>query len=442
MNSIEMTVSTIEKHGLISKNDKILVGLSGGADSVSLLHILHSLSGMYGITVYAAHINHNMRPTAERDMEYSRLLCKRLGIEFFCHSADVSGFAEKNGLSSEEAGRRIRYDFFDKVCRENKIDKTATAHNLNDNAETIFMNFIRGSGTSGLKGIPYRRGNIIRPILDLTREQTEEYCRANSLEFMTDETNRERLYTRNKIRLDLIPYIEKNINENFIRRIAGNSDIISDEDDFMDEIAGDVFNKVFSREKDRCGNNVFILDTSKLVSCRKAVLRRVFLIYFCKIYDTDKHMERRFIDSAIMLMNGQSGRSLDLPGNIVLSNEYGTLRAYINKSSEFNMPEIVKTYNVPAGKTSAENIFIRPEFADTLSVRAKKDGDYFYPEGMEGRKKLKKLFSDLKIPVSKRSAVPIVVSGDEIVWIAGIRADRRFVALPGEISVKLEIRYN
>lgn len=430
-------INTIEKHSLINKEDKILAGLSGGADSVCLIHILKTLSEMYNMKVYAAHINHNMRKTADRDMNYSVELCERLGIECFVKSADVILFAKENKISSELAGRKIRYDFFDEICRNHNINKIATAHNMNDRAETIFMNFIRGSGLGGLCGIPYARGNIIRPVMDLTRGEIEEYCRDSGLDFMTDETNLETVYTRNKLRLDVIPYIQKNINKNFIRRIVENSDIIMQENDFIQGIAEDIFEKAF-----KISSGVYSLDISKLTGCHTAVLRRVMSIYFGKIYNTAHNMEHKFIDAAIFLMRGESGKSIDLPQNIVLKNEYGILSAEkrAEKYSKENY-KIIKEYNVLSEKPSKNSIFIKTEFADNLSVRFKKDGDYFYPYGMEGRKKLKKFFSDMKIPKQMRENIPLIVSEmDEIIWVAGIRADRRFLSDAGEIGVKIEVR--
>lgn len=434
---ISEVINTIEKHKLIQNGDKILAGLSGGADSVCLVHILKALSEIYNISIYAAHINHNIRESAARDMEFSAQLCEKMGIECFIKSADVNKYARENKIGTEEAARKIRYDFFEEICGKNDINKIATAHNQNDLAETVLMNFIRGSGLGGLCGIPYRRGRIIRPLLDISRSKTEEYCRRNNLKFMTDETNFERIYTRNKLRLDVIPYIQENINKNFIRRIAENSDIIIQENDFMKNCAENIFTQAFEFREGR-----YTLDISRLEGCHTAIVRRVMLMYFGKIYNTEKNMDKNFADAAVRLMKGQSGKSIDLPDNVILKNEYGILYAQKKTalpeySGEINL---IKTYGVKSEKPDKNRIFIKPEFAEGLSLRYKKDGDYFYPYGMEGGKKLKKFFSDLKLPQHIRGRIPLVVSkDDEIVWIAGIRADRRFLAEEGSTGVQVEI---
>lgn len=440
MSIISQAINTIEKHALLQKGDKVLAGLSGGADSVCLLHILKSISEMYNITIYAAHINHNIRETADRDMEFSVRLCDKLGIECFVKSADVVGYARENKTGTEDAARRIRYDFFDEVCRGYNIDKIATAHNLNDRAETVLMNFIRGSGLGGLGGIPYRRGNIIRPVLDLTREETERYCRENRLEFMTDETNFEKIYTRNKIRLDVVPYIQENINKNFIRRIVENSDIIIQENDFMKQYAGEIFSQAL-----KASGGKYMLDISRLDGCHEAIVRRVMLMYFHRIYDNPENMGKKFVDAAVRLMHGQSGKFIDLPGNVVMKNEYGFLAAEkkCGNPEEYAAEKrykIIKEYGAEAKKPDKNRIFIKPEFAGGLSLRFRKDGDHFYPYGMEGGKKLKKFFSDMKIPKEMRGRIPLLVSeNDDIMWVVGMRADRRFLALTGS-SVKIQVK--
>lgn len=438
MNSIHKVIKTIEKHNLIIPHDKILVGLSGGADSVTLLHILYSLSEKYSLTLYAAHINHNMRPTAKRDEDFSRNLCEKLGIEFFVKSADVNAFAKEKSISGEEAGRIIRYDFFDEICKKYKITKIATAHNQNDSAETILMNFIRGSGLKGLIGIPYKRDNIIRPILDLSRDEIENYCKENSLEFMTDETNLTNVYTRNKLRLDVIPYIQNNINSNFTNRIVENSDIIAEENDFIEQYAYNLFTEAIKYE-----NGIYSINSKLLKDCHTAVLRRIMMMYLAKVYNTQKHLERKFIDSSISLMKGQSGKILNLPDNIVLKNDYGILYAVKNIQHTAKNIKIIKTADVLAEKPSKKYIYLKPEFADRIVLRTRKDGDFFYPYGMEGRKKLKNFFSDIKLSRDKRENQPLLVSeNDDIIWVVGLRADRRFLADIGENSIRIEVKTN
>ena len=186
-------LNKIEKYMLaneIMPRKSVLIGLSGGADSVALTHLLYQLGKKYGFSMFAAHINHCLRgDDAVRDERFSADFAKSLGIRFFSHKADVRAIAEKEKISEETAGRNVRYSFFEKVMSENGIECCATAHHRNDNAETIFMNFVRGSGVNGLCGIPVRRGAFIRPLLCLSRTEIESYCRENGLSFVTDGTN-------------------------------------------------------------------------------------------------------------------------------------------------------------------------------------------------------------------------------------------------------------
>ena len=196
---------TIEKYNLINEDDKILVGVSGGPDSMTLLIILHSL----GYNLCVAHINHGLRENAVLDEEYVVNYCKDNNIPCFTKHLQLK--ENLNGMTIEEAGRKARYDFFEEISLKESCTKIATAHNSNDNAETVIMNMIRGSGLSGLKGIEPNRGKIIRPLIEVSRKEIESFCKEKNVNPRHDESNDETEYTRNKVRLELIPYVEKNI---------------------------------------------------------------------------------------------------------------------------------------------------------------------------------------------------------------------------------------
>ncbi len=200
----------IKKHNLISPGDSIVCGLSGGADSCAMVSILHSMSLEMGFSLVCAHINHGLRgKEADRDELFAESFAKSLKLPFFCKHANVSAYAKQRGISPEEAGREIRYEFFREVLLKTHSNKIATAHNKNDNAETILMHIVRSSGIKGICGIPPKRGEIIRPILALSREEIEAYCKENGICYVTDSTNAETDYTRNKFRLEIIPALEK-----------------------------------------------------------------------------------------------------------------------------------------------------------------------------------------------------------------------------------------
>ena len=225
---IDKVLKTIRQYNMFSPGDNCVVALSGGADSVSLLHILLALSDELGINIYAAHINHGIRgESADADEVFVRQMCERLDIALFSKSADVTRFAEQNNKGIEHAGRLIRYDFLDSIDLPNK--KIATGHTKNDCAETILMNIIRGCSTAGLGGILPVRDNIVRPVIELTREETVRFCRENDISYVTDESNFSREYTRNSVRLELIPYIQRHFNPNIVETLTKNAKIIGDE---------------------------------------------------------------------------------------------------------------------------------------------------------------------------------------------------------------------
>ncbi|MBQ6530500.1 MAG: tRNA lysidine(34) synthetase TilS, partial [Clostridia bacterium] len=232
----------IETNELLQRGDKVLVGLSGGADSVCLTHALQSLSEQLGIEVYTAHVNHGIRgEEAVRDEEFAKSFSEKLGISCFTARLNIPEDARQKSISEETAGRIARYDFFNRIAAENRLTKIATAHNRNDNAETLLMNFMRGSTVKGLGGIPVRRGNIVRPILCLTRAEIEEYCRENSLEYVTDSTNNETIYTRNKIRRELIPLIERTYNPNFVTTATENAVLTAEDNAYIAKQAENAF---------------------------------------------------------------------------------------------------------------------------------------------------------------------------------------------------------
>lgn len=421
---------TVTEKKLISKGDKILIGLSGGADSVCLTHALYTLSKDLGFTVFAAHLNHHIRGAeADNDADFAREFSNSLGIKFILGNADVPSYAKAAGISEEEAGRELRYAFFYDAAQSEGFTKIATAHNRNDNAETIAMNFMRGTSIKGLSGIPYRRGNVIRPILDITRAEVEEYCKASGLEYVTDSTNLADDYTRNKIRHSVIPLIEE-FNPNFINTVSKNAEIIKSEEDYT------------SREADKAYNALFDgygIEVSGLFSCHIAIARRIIRKMIGNVLDI-RYIASDFTDDIIALAReNQSGKSINLPKNSVARIEYGKL--IIDKADEpidyeYKIPLNTDVYIKEAGITLRFEIanerkndgaqYFSGVDIDSIAVRNRRNGDCFYPAGMGGRKKLKDYFIDEKISRGDRQKLPIVTFNGEIGYIIGYRRDERF----------------
>lgn len=421
--------------GLIEYGDKILVGFSGGADSVCLLHYLYTNREKLGIEVMAAHINHGLRGnSADNDERFCKDFCEKRGIAFFSQRVDVKAVAKQTGISEETAGRKVRYDFFNKICTDYGINKIATAHHKNDLAETVVMNFIRGAGIKGLSGIPQIRGNIIRPMLDMTRNEVENYCKEYNLDFVTDETNFENIYRRNKIRLDLIPYIQKEFNGGFVNSVTENAKSISDDNAFIQEFADKEFNKRVRKEK-----NGFSLEIDNIPN---SLRRRIFIrmMECCGVRDiTFAHIKS--VDD--LWHKNETGKMCNLPDGVTAEILYG--RLYIggrrDKTDDFEYDiKIGECTEIPeAGitvliqKDDKNGTFV---LDGDLKVRSRRIGDVFYPSGMKGKKKVKDYFINEKIPAEERQKIPLLICGGEIAMIIGKRRDRRFIGKG--YSVKIE----
>ncbi len=430
--------STLLKSGLIKSGDKILVGLSGGADSVCLTHALWSVKEEVGIEIMTAHVNHMIRGArAAHDALFASEFSRSLGLKCVTAEINIPKIAKVNALSEETAGREERYKFFAQTLERYGFNKIATAHNLNDSAETITMNFMRGGALSGLSGIPAKRGDIIRPLLGISRAEIEDYCRENSLNYVTDATNADDKYTRNRIRNTLIPFIERDFNPDFINGVTRNAEIIRAEDEYMSDTAKEEYRRIVKNHT---------VEISELLSCHTAVARRIVRLMISSRGDA---AQADFVLKTLELAEkNKSGSYINLPGGKTARVEYG--RLIIGDSDKPRPFE----YRLPIGadvSVPEAGIYVRADIAanrrddgaqyfsgvdeNDLIIRSRRNGDYFYPAGMSGRKKLKDYFIDEKIPRSERDKTPIITSGADIVCIVGYRRDRRFAFNGGGIRV-------
>ena len=248
-------LETINKYNLIENGDKLVLGVSGGPDSISMLHILDKIRKDIKIKlnfeIVVVHINHMIREEAKEDELYVKNYCDKNNIEFYSKSIDVKKLANNNKIGTEEAGRNARYTFFNEILEKTNSNKIAIAHNKNDNAETMIMNIIRGSGVSGLKGIEPKRGIYIRPLIECERAEIEKYCEENKLNPRIDKTNFENDYTRNKIRNIVIPYIKKEFNPNIINTLERLSNLIKEEETYIEKQVLDVYNNILIEQKEK-----------------------------------------------------------------------------------------------------------------------------------------------------------------------------------------------
>ena len=335
-------LQTIKKYNLIEKGDSIVIGVSGGPDSICLLHLLNELKKELNFKIYVAHINHMIREEADSETEYVKEFCNKIEVECFIKRIDVVKIATELKKGTEETGRQVRYDFFNEILEKTNSNKIATAHNNNDKAETIIMNILRGSGTTGLKGIePIRDNKFIRPLIDITREEIEEYCINNNLNPKIDKSNNENIYTRNKIRNVVIPYIKQEFNQNIIKTINRLSEVITEENEYLNKITQETFNEINVGEncvrpqnknntkqianvvgvvplgdphfEEITRNNQIILDLKKFNNLELVIKRRLILYTINELLGSTEGIEKINIDDIIKLCTNNIGNKYLMP---------------------------------------------------------------------------------------------------------------------------------
>ncbi len=425
---------TVAKYNMLDEGDTIIVGLSGGADSCALLHFLISLREKMNLRVVVCHVNHMLRgEEADRDEAFVRELCQKNDVEFRLLKIDIAAEAKKRKLGTEQCGRDVRYAFFEETAKEFQA-KIATAHTASDNAETVIFNLTRGCGVRGLCGIPPVRKNIIRPLIEVTRAEIEEYCKKNKYDYVTDSSNQTREYTRNKIRLDIIPVL-KEINPSFEKTIARMSRNLKCNADYLYSLAKSSLSK--ARVKTSYGD---IYKAEILYSLDEAVFAEAVSI-MAKNFDVT--LEAKHIE-LIRDITKNSG-AVEVKDNIYAVSEQGYLR--IIKKNENIFSETVpfcsgdtvvinnKKLNISKmnidefnnRKKNGNFLFHNLLDYDTIPMsalfRCRENGDVFRLPKRNVTKTLKKLFNELKIPKEQRDSIIVLADGSDIFWIEGIGAD-------------------
>lgn len=309
----EEVLNTIQKYNLINSGDSVVIGVSGGPDSICLLNILNELKSELNFEIYVAHINHMIRKEADEETEYVKNFCAKLGIDCFVKKIDVENEAKLAKRGTEETGRKIRYDFFEEVLNETNSNKIATAHNNNDKAETIIMNILRGSGPSGLKGIePIRDEKYIRPLIEIERNKIEEYCEEMKLSPKIDKSNFENDYTRNKVRNVVIPYIKREFNPNIIKTINRLAEVTTEENEYLNKLAQEKFEQI-NQTLNSTTNTAIVLDLKIFNELELVIKRRVILYTINKIAKSTNGIEKVNIDDIIKLCSRNIGNKYLTP---------------------------------------------------------------------------------------------------------------------------------
>lgn len=453
MGIIDNVKKTIKKYSLISKNDHILVGLSGGPDSVCLLKILNSLKDELDIKISAAYIDHGLRPgEIIYEKKICHDLCKSLNVFYIEKSVDVKTYIKQTGFNKQEAARELRYSAFYDIAFDIKANKIALGHNADDQAETIIMRILRGSGPTGLSGIPpirlYKKNltdykvHVIRPLIETERTDIEKFLQKENLTFAIDSSNLKDEYLRNKIRHILMPFFKK-VNKDIVRTICKTADILRDEERYFELTVTKSLMKLISRKS----NEHIELFLAPLESMDSVLIRRVLRRAIDETIGL-KGINFNHIEDIINLIKcGKAGDRLYLPHNIRVIKGYSNLvltsqkprqltpsilniqgESILKESSIVLQSEILDVDNLKDygdGKKSASFDF--DKLIPPLKIRGRIDGDFFYPFGLGKKKKIQDFFVDEKIPRDERNSIPLLVdSCNNIFWVVGYRIDDRY----------------
>ncbi len=307
----QKVIETIEKYNLIKSGDKIVLGVSGGPDSITMLDILKDLKETMNFEIYVVHVNHMIRgQDAINDQKYVENYCNKNNIEFYTKAIDVQEIAKSKKIGVEEAGRIARYEAFEEILKKTNSNKIATAHNKNDKVETIIMHILRGSGVSGLKGIsPIRDNKFIKPLIECSREEIEKYCEINKLNPCIDKTNFENSYTRNKIRNIVIPYIKEQFNPNIVETIERLSEVISSEDEYISEITQKEYEKLLISKQE----NQIEIKLKEFNILDNVIKSRLILLVVKNIFGSIQGIEKINIVDIIKLCKNNIGNKFLMP---------------------------------------------------------------------------------------------------------------------------------
>ena len=442
---MEKVLEYIRKHQMLETGDKVIVGVSGGADSVCLLFLLKTFAPYFQVSLEVVHMEHGIRGKESlMDAEFVENLCKKWEIPFHLFQKDVPALAKEWKCSTEEAGRRVRYEAFEEVRKKTGADKIAVAHNQDDQAETILFHLARGSGLKGLCGILPVRDRIIRPLLVLSRREIEEILRENGISFRQDLSNQEDVYTRNKIRLNILPLLKEELNPQAASHIAMAGERLLILEQFLEEEAAKRAALLCRRESGR-----LLLDRAAFLKEPEAMQDYILKECMQDTLPPGEHLkdfEAVHLQSLKKLAKSQSGRFITINGKLRISTEGDSLVFRIEDPEKEKEPEITCDLVIP-GETNCgkwrilteilpykneiipENRYTKRLDYDTIigtvQLRKRRKGDYLVVTPDGGTKTLKKYFIDEKIPASQRQDMILMADGDHILWVFGYRISQR-----------------
>lgn len=436
----------VKKWHMLQKEDSVIAGISGGADSVCLLFMLLKLQKELGFALMAVHVNHGIRGAeAERDEAYVKRLCRQWNVRLKVYRENVPAYAKEHGMTEEEAGRDIRRTCFCKVLKEWGGTKIALAHHENDNVETLLWNLCRGTGIRGLGGIAPVNDVWIRPLLCVKRREIESYLKKRGISYCTDTTNADRRYMRNRIRMDIIPYLEDCVNTESVSHMGKTMERMYELEQYILEEVG--------QYKESCTgwkNGRRIIRQTEYTKIPKALRDNVLHEILCETAGRRKDIEEVHVQMLRDLFTKQVGKRIDLPYGVT------AIRTYEGVRFEKNIPEAsyagdenelfsIRVFDrEPGNVTFPEKIYTKwfdyDIIKNTVKIRHRIAGDSIVINRYGGRKKLKQYFTDQKIPQEDRDKIWIAADGDEVLWIVGYRQSQKYQITEKTTKI-LEIQY-
>ena len=438
---LEKVKKTIKKNNLIQKDDRVLIAYSGGMDSTAMLMILWELRREWTLKLALAHFNHRLRQRADEDEHFVREMAKEYSLPVFVGSEDVRSYAQSKSLNLEEAARELRYAFLEKTAEKWGATKIATGHTMTDQAETFLIRLLRGSGAKGLGGIhPMVGGIIIRPLIQVKREEIEFYLSKKNIPYRIDESNFDRRFLRNRIRLELIPYLEEKYETRIIDHLSNTASILQEEENLLQKIENEkVARAIFKK------NNRILLNLKFLASLPLALRRRAMRNFLSQLKGDLRGISFSDVEGALELGEGkechlQKGLSLRREGGFVFLKEKA--RSKINYEHLWKGESILEIkelglrlegkkikngHSLPLKIDDENQAFLDGEkLKFPLLVRNRHEGDRYQPLGAPGRKKLKEIMRAKGIPLSERERKPVFLCRNDIIWVMGLPVAESF----------------
>lgn len=473
-NTVNKVLAYCRKHTMFQPGDRVVLGVSGGADSICLLFVLEELKRLLDIRLYVVHVNHHVREEAGEDAAFVKQLCDQLQLPFYLEDVDMMGLAAELGVSSEEAGRIARYRAFDRACEEFDCNKIAVAHNSNDRAETMLFHLFRGTGLKGMAGILPVRDRIRRPLLCLEREEIEAYLKVRKLSWRQDSTNATDDYTRNRIRHHILPYARENIVAGSVANMCRAAEVFAQEEAYLQEQVRAAREACVTENISGAGDISYTLQVSAFLEQHPVICRRLLLMLLKALSPGQKDIGQVHVEDVLVLLEREGNRRVELPYGIAAERIYGQVtlerRNQVRKPENgsacaASIPEASgKRLEVPADILEAgrevrigladgsvfvlqvlqkpENVgenqlFLEKQYTKWLDydkmfkylqVRTRQTGDYLTIRGSGGtqHKKLKDYMLTEKIPAKERDRIFFLAEEHHVIWLPGYRISEHY----------------